>query len=1264
MKPTLEQLRKACPDLPASVIEDHLERLDDAYFQVFNDLQIRSHLDGLARLSSANPVEVLVEPSADGLTCTIIAFDYPFEFSLITGVLSGLGLNILSGEVFTYRPAVAEPAKAPVRRKPRPVSENDILRRRRKIIDRFSGPLDSELSPEDWAREFRRRLTEVILLLENGGESSVHAAKHKANESVARRLTGLQQEAHPVLYPVDIRIDHQGPRTRLRVVSQDTPAFLYAMSSALSLQQMSIERVRIQTREGRIEDDIEVLDAKGLKIEDPERLDRLKLSVLFTKQFTYFLPHAPDPYSALCRYEELVNDILSLPDRGRWTDLLSNPAAMQNLAKVLGASDFLWEDFIRLQYETLLPILKPRMEARPPPSPGELAERLRRELDGAASMEKQREILNAFKDREIFLIDMDHILNPAGDVRAMAERLTRLAELAILESFRLSREHLVRRFGVPRTVAGLEARTAVFGLGKLGGEALGYASDLEVLFVYSDSGRTDGAEPLDNAEFFELLVRSAADFIQAKREGIFHVDLRLRPFGKGGPLACSLENFCRYYGPGGPAHAYEQLALARLRALGGDHELGAQVERLRDQFVYEGKGIHIGDLRELREKQLAEKTVPGRINAKFSPGALVDLEYDVQILQVVHGREHPELRTPRIHKALQALSELGVLGREESLRLANAYVFLRRLINGLRMLRGSALDLFLPPAGAEEFAHLARRMGYSRMGELEPEQQLRLEFEAHTAGVRAFIEKHFGRDSLPGPADGNVADLILSEAPLAQASRQILAHAGFQDPARAFTNLRNLAGADERQDLFARLAVLACDTLRRAPDADMALNNWERFVQILPDAAGHFQTMLSQPRRLEILLQIFSASQFLADTLIRNPEFLEWIAEARHLHQTRATDVILNDMRAFAGAAPADADPLDAMRRFRRREILRIGARDICLHAPIRQIAADLSSLAEASILFALDHARDNRPARFPWLADIGPSGPLCILAFGKLGGAELNYSSDLDLVGLYDPSLGTAPPDDAHQAEGFSHIMKSVGHALSAHTVEGSAYRVDFRLRPYGREGQLAVPFAALVDYYRTRAAPWEIQALLKLRPVAGNIQLGLRFLETVKPVFLRQPPAADVAASIRHMRQLAAKTAHAHGEAVIDVKNGVGGIRDIEFLSQGLQLIHAHARPDVLTGNTLDALERLQRSGLLPDLQANELADDYGFLRRVEHFLQLFEDRQVHAVPESPDERRALARRVLGPESTAEQFIEELTTRLRRIHAAYTQALPGVEK
>ena len=242
--------------------------------------------------------------------------------------------------------------------------------------------------------------------------------------------------------------------------------------------------------------------------------------------------------------------VVKLPEQGRWIDMLSNADLMNNLAKILGTSDQLWEDFIRLQYESIIPMLESPGDINTSIQSGEkLAQSLQNMLETCGSREEFVYQLNQFKDREIFLLDLHHILNPEFDFRSFSEKLTTLAEAVINAAFEYVYLNLELRHGTPRSIAGLKAKYSIVGLGKLGGAALGYASDIEIIVVFSDSGKTDGRSSVTNAEFFDLMVQEVIQIIKSKREGIFRIDIRLRPYGSKGPLACSLDSFCRYYGP-------------------------------------------------------------------------------------------------------------------------------------------------------------------------------------------------------------------------------------------------------------------------------------------------------------------------------------------------------------------------------------------------------------------------------------------------------------------------------------------------------------------------------------------------------------------------------------------------------------------------------------------------------------------------------------------------------------------------------------------
>ncbi len=1264
MEPRVERIHALCPELPVTLVEQHITRLDDRYLETFADEHIAQHARAMNELAPAAPVRTIAAPvGRTRIACTIIGPDYPSVFSLITGLLTSLGYNILSGEVFTYR-RTPHPASRSVRRRQfRRRQPRSVLPERR-IVDHFVGRLAPGQSLDEWAARLQQTLTRVVELLEkpDGGQSE---AKQMVNEMVAARLQQLDLPSEKLLLPMQLTVtpDTDG-FTQLRVAGQDTPAFLYALSSALSFQSLAIERVSIQTTGGTVEDRIDILDRSGSPIGDEGALARIKLSALLTKQFTYFLSRAPDPYGALCRFERLVTDIVRLPEQGQWVELLSSHRLLSDLARLLGASEFIWEDFVRSQYETLIPMLREHVSGRRFATPQRTLKRSFAELVRAdMPYDEKIERLNALKDREIFLVDLEHILGRRAGVRRLPVRLTTLAEMVVETASTLAMNRLVERYGTPRTVGRLQARWAVFGLGKFGGAALGYASDIELLFVYGDNGETTGPDRITNAEFFELLVEETVRAIRTKREGIFTVDLRLRPYGSDGPRACSLENFCRYYGPGGSAHSYERLALVRLRAVAGDTELGARVERLRDELVYSARLLDLASIRELRRKQFHEKNRPGMINAKYSPGALVDLEYDVQLLQAQFGHDHPELRTPRTLDALQALVRAGVLASDEAGELGDAYDFLRTLINGLRMLRGSAKDLFLPPLDSSEYTHLARRMGYERSKGLTAARQLHMDLQTHTAGVRRFVERHFGRDSLPGDEFQNVADLILAESVPDADYRRVLGNAGFADPDRAYRNLRSMARDDHTRPELARLAVLATDILRHKPEPDMALNNWERFTARIPDPGAHYRELLSQPMRLELLLSIFAASQFLADTLIRNPAFLDWATRPQNVERRRPTAQIRKELADIDSTAATHDQWLARLRRFRKREVLRIGTRDICLRAPIETITVDISRVAAAAIDAA--YARIWRELYDEYGArarHLNPRAHVCIMAFGKLGGAELNYSSDIDLMAAADNEI------DLRESVGkgetvfdlCSRAVTRLRAALSEYTEDGYVFRVDLRLRPYGRTGMLVYALDTLVDYYRTKASPWELQALLKLAPVAGVITIGRQLVQQLRSVVPGHLSPDQIVHTIQRTREQARKRADAsHNNNGFDVKDGRGGIRDIEFMVQGLQLINLAHHRTLFEPNTLRAIAALKKADVLPADTATHLRENYIFLRRLEHLLQLLDDRQTHVLPHRPEQLTALARRLMGLDATAETLRERIEAATAHVLEAMTRSL-----
>lgn len=1150
---------------------------------------------------------------------TLYTWDTPGLFNTISGILAARGFNVQSGRIITHDDGYVED----------------------QFLGAFSGDFSSWITTLE--ADFCRILQPLFQIPPNRD-----AVRQAVMEEVAQ--SHRQSHHNPgtgttvPLLPIEISFAATPDATQITVDSQDTPFFLYSLSSALALQNISIRAVEIETHQQSIRDVFYVVDSNGKPISSPEAQRKLQLSILMTKQFSHALAGAADPKGAFTRFEELVQQVSNDPAGDQIRLLLSDPDAQGELARLLGSSEFLWEDFIRLQYEAILPLLADQTTRRLISTPSdELEDKLAKSLDSAADLAEKRLRLNQFKDFESYLIDVDHILKRDTDFFFLSHRLTRLAEVVVRAAYQLAWQEMTARFGAPRSAAGLPVEYAIFGLGKLGGSALGYASDIELLTVYSDHGDTDasGSErSLTNREFFERLVSLVSELIEARREGIFQIDLRLRPYGNDGPRAVHLESFIAYFGPGGDAHSAERLALIRLRPIGGNEDLGRRVIEIRDQFLYEADTVDIREIRDLRRQQGEQKddNTGQRLNAKIGPGALVDLEYNVQLLQIAHGGSNRNLRDPGIHATLMGLSEAGNIDPEEAQGMIQAYRFLRNLINGLRMLRGNAQDLFLPEFTSLEFMHLARRMGYEDSPELSSSEQLRIDFEVETAAIRGFVERHLGLEALPQRGGGNPADLVLSDALSEEVSTGILTAAQFINPARAMVNLRRMSSRGDAE-ILARLLVLGWDYLRRSGDPDMALNNWERFTEQVSDSTAFFQQLLAQPRRMEIMLRIFAGSRFLADTLIRNPVFLEWISDPAVITTPRREEEMVADLTAAMAQHQERLEKLNEMRRFRRREILRIGTRDICLGEDFREVVREISALARAVVRVAWDNAAEQREE-------------LCIFAFGKLGGDELNYSSDIDLLAVYAPR-----EDDPGQEQRLGRTFRQVVRDLSDHTRDGQAYRVDLRLRPWGDAGRLVYSVETLYRYYQEEADLWELQAAIKLGPIAGDREFGNEVIHRLRRILGRRLSTVHrdrITATVRHLRQRAVAQYDSEAPGA-DVKNGEGGIRDIEFLLQAIQMLHQSLYPHVMAANTLLGLRHLEEVGILSEATVSQLREDYIFLRRIEHFLQVYDDQQLHAIPTEREAQRKLARLVLGPEGDAPALMERLAETLTRVRQEY---------
>ena len=982
----------------------------------------------------------------------------------------------------------------------------------------------------------------------------------------------------------------------------------------------------------------------------------------------------PDPDMALNNMERYVGASLS---RGFLFSLFhESPKVLHLLLTILGSSQFLSDLLIR-HPQLLSWLLEPGLLRRPR-GRGALEEDLQAMLRSQGTAARRWQAFRVFKARETLRIGVQDLLGNL-DLSAVTEELTHLAEVVLDAALRLCWEDLVRRHGIPRhpeVEAGpmVPSRFAIIGMGKLGGGELNFSSDIDLLFVYSAEGETGGIPGaggqavgrIPNAEFFRKLGELLAKGVtEVTPEGhLFRVDMRLRPGGRAGGLVATLRAYEAYYEAYG--QTWERQALIKARPVAGDPDLGRDFLRMVTPFVYRQHLDHaaVAEIAAMRDRIALSVAADrrGERNVKLGPGGIREIEFIVQAFQLVYGGRTPWVREPHTLRALHRLAEGGLLPRADYAALVAGYTFLRTLEHRIQILH--QVQTHVLPDDPKALRALARRMGY-RAGEGgEEAEQLLRDVRRHTAAVRRIGAVLLAQ--APGAPEEAAADplALFFETDLPpEAVAGALASAGLQEPGRAARYLLDLREGPPLQNVgprgrraLGRLAPALRRGLAAVPDPDLALHNFERFVNAAPARDTLLDLLAADAGLLTRLLDLFGTSEFLAASFARYPECLEMLADPDALARGRGREEIAAALAAaVARADPQGAARWDTLRRFKRMEEVRAGMRDVWDEVDYRETARTLTALAEACVAAAADMAVEDLAPR---LGTPDPPG-FCVVGLGKLGAGELAYGSDLDLVFVYGAeghARGGAGAGVTHR-EYFSRLADRIMKALTTITAEGAAYRVDARLRPGGGKGELALPLEAVARHFAGPAEVWERMAYLRACPVAGDGKTGCAFLEALHAA-LFVPPPPDLGSRVHAMRRRI--EAERIGRRGLHLKLGAGGTVDVEFLVHYLQLQHAHAHPALRGPNLLTALEAAGAVGLLPRPEAALVADAYLFLRRVEGRLRIVLDQAVETLPEDPAEVNRLARRLgYSDDVPGNRLREDLARHMATIHEAYQRVL-----
>ncbi len=787
---------------------------------------------------------------------------------------------------------------------------------------------------------------------------------------------------------------------------------------------------------------------------------------------------------------------------------------------------------------------------------------------------------------------------------ALAETLEDLSELAdasIQAALARLYPWAVEQYGVPRDESGDEQGLVVLGMGKLGARELNLSSDIDLIYAFPSSGETDGRRSLSNEEFFQRLCQRLTRALDAITEDgfVFRVDLRLRPFGDSGPLVCSFGALEDYYQS--QAREWERYAMIKARVVAG---AAAATERLTDMlrpFVYRryldfGAIESLRDMKRLIASELHRKGMDA--NVKLGPGGIREIEFIGQAFQLIRGGRDRELQVRPILTVLERLEAKGLLPAFAVRDLAEAYRFLRLVENRIQAWRDEQTHrLPADPAGR---LRLARSMGFGDWDSFAAVlARQRLRVQGHFDSV--FAAPHAEQDE-PTP----LAQIWLDpESPAETVA--VLAKAGFEAPAAAQERIEAFRVSGPVRTLGARgrermdqLMPLILEAIVAGGAPDVALGRVLGLLEAVAGRTAYLALLVENPMALSQVVRLTAGGPWIASELAAHPVLLDELLDPRRLYTPLRLDELKTDLHLQLVATDPDDEEqqMERLRQFARSNRLRVAAADLAGVIPLMVVSDYLTWIAEAATAQVLERAwrylvsRHGRPTNV-----LGNDKGFAVIAYGKLGGLELGYGSDVDLVFLHGNRSATATTDGARPLANdlfYARLGQRMIHLFSTRTSSGILYEVDMRLRPNGNAGLLVSSIDAFESYQKNDAWTWEHQALLRARPIAGDEALAHRFNAVRREVLSRPVDTDRLRADVREMREKMRAALDRSGKGQFDVKQGPGGVADIEFVVQYSVLRWAHQHPDLLDWtDNIRQLETLSRHRLLEGDAAERLAD-----------------------------------------------------------------------
>ena len=847
-----------------------------------------------------------------------------------------------------------------------------------------------------------------------------------------------------------------------------------------------------------------------------------------------------------------------------------------------------------------------------------MREFLAREASGETTLRQGLRRLRAHVFARVAARDLARL----GDLAEVTQTMSALAEVAVEHAARILAASLAAGHGEPRSTSGERQELIVVGMGKLGGRELNVSSDIDLIFLYPEDGETDGERRISNFDFFTRLGRSLIGALsELTGDGrVFRVDMRLRPNGDSGPLVASFDMLENYFIAQG--REWERYAWIKARPL-----CGARAEELAAisrPFVFRKyldygafsamRGLHAQIRREVARRDMVN-------NVKLGPGGIREIEFIAQVFQLIRGGRDRALQIPATLDVLELLAQRGILSAAAVRELGAAYRFLRNLEHRLQYLDDAQTHTL--PAPPADQALVAQGMGAASFAALLEE------LDDHRANVSRHFEAVFADPNRKGH---ELSALWQSADGSAEAARE-LARLGYREAAEAGQRLAAIRAGGRYQQMppdirerFDALMPRVIEAAAGTPNPDATLARSLDLLDAISRRAAYLALLQQYPQALQKVAQLASASSWAAGYLTRHPVLLDELLDNRLLEAAPDWPVFRAQLAAALDEHEPDTErQMDLMREAHHAQVFRLLTQDLAGLLPLEKLSDHLSELADIMIDLACRMIWRKLPRRHR------EEPKFAVIAYGKLGGKELGYASDLDIIFLFDDDAPEAP-------ELYARLATRLNTWMSSATPAGVLFQTDLRLRPNGEAGLLVSSVEAFRKYQMEAAWVWEHQALTRARCCAGDAGIGRRF-EAIRVEVLRKP--RDLAALKREVLEMRGKmaAAHANKSELFDLKHDRGGLIDVEFIVQFLVLGHAHEHAE-LTGNlgNLALLKAAAGLGLIPADLSERVRNAYRAYRKLQHSLRLNEERYARigraAVAQKIESVRELWRLVLGAE------------------------------